>query len=70
MSNWHSTLSRRTFMKALLVGGGLGTAAAVMPPINDLDELITAGSFTSDPRANNPNPWYVGKRIQGSNHGD
>lgn len=43
MTKYHTTLSRREFLKALGLGGvGLG-AAAVMPPVfHDLDELMAS----------------------------
>lgn len=57
MSNFHSTLSRRQFMKALGFGAaGLGAAAATAPVFHDLDEL------TSSPKANFRHPWYVKQR--------
>ncbi|PKH45665.1 reductive dehalogenase, partial [Dehalococcoides mccartyi] len=40
MSKFHSTLSRRDFVKALgLSGAGLGLASAAAPAFHDLDEL-------------------------------
>lgn len=54
MSAFHSTVSRRDFMKALGFGAaGLGTAAATAPVFHDLDELIAspAGEVT--------HPWWV-----------
>lgn len=54
MSKFHSTVSRRTFMKSLgLVGAGLGAAAATAPVFHDLDE-VTSSSGASWKR-----PWYV-----------
>ncbi|MDV2988666.1 MAG: reductive dehalogenase [Dehalogenimonas sp.] len=52
MSNFHSTVSRRDFMKALgFAGAGLGVTSLVAPKFNDLDEMIQAGSFNR--------PWWV-----------
>ena len=43
MSKFHSTVSRREFMKGLgLAGAGLGGAAAVAPVFHDLDELMSS----------------------------
>ena len=56
MSAFHSTISRRTFMKVLgLSATGLGAAAATTPVFHDLDELIS-----SEP-ANWKRPWWVKK---------
>ena len=39
-NNWHSTVTRRDFMKALGFGAaGLGALAATSPVFHDLDEL-------------------------------
>lgn len=55
MKRFHSTLSRRDFMKGLgLAGAGLGASAALAPAFQDLDEL--AGSYTK--RHN----WWVAER--------
>jgi len=41
MNKFHSTISRRNFMKGLgLAGAGLGAAAAATPVFHDIDELI------------------------------
>ncbi|GAI88797.1 unnamed protein product, partial [marine sediment metagenome] len=41
MSKYHSTVSRRDFMKALGLGAaGLGAAGAAAPVFHDLDEVI------------------------------
>ncbi len=54
MSGFHSTVSRRDFMKGLgLVSAGLGTAAAAAPAFHDLDELMST-SVSSRKRA-----WWV-----------
>lgn len=42
MHSFHSTVSRRDFMKTLgLAGAGVGAAAATFPVFHDLDELKT-----------------------------
>lgn len=54
MSTFHSTLSRRQFMKTLgLAGAGLGGAALVAPVFHDLDELIAS------PQAGIQRPWWI-----------
>ena len=54
MSKFHSTVSRRDFMKGLgLAGAGLGAAVATTPVFHDLDELISS----ANDRLNNP--WWV-----------
>lgn len=54
MSKWHSTVTRRDFMKAIgLTGGGIGAAMATAPLVGDLSELATSS------KANFTNPWYV-----------
>lgn len=54
MSTFHSTVSRRDFMKALgLSAAGLGAAAATAPVFHDLDELM------SSEKANWKRPWWV-----------
>ncbi len=63
MSKFHSTVSRRDFMKGLgLAGAGLGAAAATTPVFHDLDELISAGDVKSDPMANFKRPWWITER--------
>ncbi|MDV2988730.1 MAG: reductive dehalogenase [Dehalogenimonas sp.] len=53
---FHSTLSRRDFMKSLgLAGAGMGAAAALAPGFKDLDELASAGN-------NQSHPWWVKDR--------
>ncbi|APV43687.1 reductive dehalogenase [Dehalogenimonas formicexedens] len=57
MSVFHSTVTRRDFMKALgLAGAGIGAAAALtVPQFHDLDELAATGpGFKRD--------WYVKER--------
>lgn len=57
MKKFHSTVTRRDFMKGLgLVGAGIGTAAATAPVFNDLDAVM------SSPSALQPRPWYVSER--------
>ena len=57
MSKFHTTVSRRDFMKGLgLAGAGLGATAATAPVFHDLDEL------TSSPRSIQKHPWYVKER--------
>jgi hypothetical protein len=54
MSKYHSTLSRREFLKALGFGGAGLAAAAVAPPVfHDLDEVI------SSPQATMKRPSWV-----------
>jgi reductive dehalogenase len=61
MNKFHSTISRRDFMKALgLAGAGLGAAAATTPVFHDLDEVLSA------PESNWDRPWWV----KGRAHGD
>ncbi|MGI2336447.1 MAG: reductive dehalogenase [Dehalogenimonas sp.] len=44
MSKYHTTVSRRDFMKGLgLAGVGIGGAALIAPSFNDLDEVISQG---------------------------
>ena len=57
MSKFHSTVSRRDFMKGLgLAGAGLGAAAAAVPVIQDLDQLAAS----QGPKQNLP--WWVSER--------
>ena len=62
MKKFHSTVTRRDFMKALGFGvAGLGAAAAAAPVFHDLDEVI--GSYNSDtPTATMKRPWWVTER--------
>ncbi|AKG54216.1 reductive dehalogenase [Dehalogenimonas sp. WBC-2] len=54
MSNFHSTVSRRDFMKILgLSGAGIGGAALVAPAFHDIDELSSSSS------AVRKRPWYI-----------
>lgn len=72
MSKFHSTVSRREFMKGLgLAGAGLGAAAAIAPPFQDLDEA--AGSekagwkrawwVKSVDEPSNPIDWSLMQRL-------
>lgn len=57
MSKFHTTVSRRDFMKGLgLTGAGLGATAAAAPVFHDLDEAMSA------PEAGWKRPWYVKQR--------
>ena len=43
MSKFHSTVTRRDFMKGLgLAGAGIGAAAAASPVFHDLDEVAAS----------------------------
>ena len=54
MSKFHSTVSRRDFMKGIgLAGAGIGAAAATAPIFHDLDELA------SSPSGLTKHPWWV-----------
>ncbi len=64
MSKFHSTVTRRDFMKGLgLAGAGLGAAAAATPVFHDLDELA---SFSASPWANFKRPRYITEREFGN----
>ncbi|GMW05172.1 MAG: hypothetical protein AMXMBFR85_11520 [Dehalococcoides mccartyi] len=53
MSRFHSSLSRRDFMKALgITGAGIGTAAAASTTFKDIDGMITSGAAPKK-------PWWV-----------
>jgi len=57
MENFHSTLSRRDFMKALgLSGAGIGMASATSSVFHDLDEVMAS------PNAGFQRPWWVKER--------
>ena len=57
MSQFHSMVSRRQFMKALgLAGAGIGATAAVAPMFKDLDALA------ADTSAGQRYPWWVKQR--------
>nr|UZH91508.1 reductive dehalogenase [uncultured bacterium] len=53
MNKFHSTVSRRDFMKGIgLAGVGIGGAAAAAPVFHDLDEVAASASPTK-------RPWWV-----------
>ncbi len=57
MSIFHSTVSRRQFMKVLgLAGAGTGAAALVAPNFHDIDEVVASGDSMQK------HPWYVKER--------
>ena len=54
MKQFHSTVSRRDFMKGLgLTGAGVGAAAATAPLFKDLDDAVAG------PTADFKRAWYV-----------
>lgn len=54
MSKFHSTVSRREFMKGLgVAGAGVGAAALAGPAFHDMDELMASE------KANFNQPWFV-----------
>ncbi|KSV16187.1 reductive dehalogenase [Dehalococcoides mccartyi] len=54
MNKFHTSLSRRDFMKGLgLASAGIGAVAAVSPVFHDLDEVASADSSV------NKRPWWV-----------
>lgn len=56
MSKFHSTVTRRDFMKGLgLAGAGLGAAAAAAPVFSDLDAISSANGGYKE-------PWFVTER--------
>src|SRR5271169_872611 len=55
MSKFHSTVSRRDFMKGLGLAG-IGGAALVAPVFHDLDEVL------SSDKANSNRPWWIKER--------
>lgn len=56
MPKFHSTISRRDFMKGLgLTGVGLGAASTTLPVFNDLDEIAVSGITEK-------RPWWVKER--------
>jgi len=58
MSLFHSTVSRRDFMKGLgMTSAGIGTASVVAPTFRDMDELV-ASAQSVHPK----NPWWVKER--------
>lgn len=58
MNKFHSTVSRRDFMKALGLGAaGIGAASATAPVFKDIDELTATSDGYTEKR-----PWYVKER--------
>ncbi|MEQ4489043.1 MAG: reductive dehalogenase [Dehalococcoides mccartyi] len=54
MNKFHTSLSRRDFMKGLgLASAGIGAVAAVSPVFHDLDEVVSADSSV------NKRPWWI-----------
>lgn len=70
MSNFHSSISRRDFMKGLGLAGAGGLGAAVLANNNlpvefkDLDDVLSAGKALEGDHANKVNnePWWVKTR--------
>ncbi len=57
MTGFHSTVSRRNFMKIISASAvGVGAAAAVAPVFHDVDELLSA------PAGVQKRPWFVKER--------
>ncbi|AII60161.1 MAG: reductive dehalogenase [Dehalococcoides mccartyi] len=56
MQNFHSTVSRREFMKGLGLTASLGAVSAATPVFHDLDEVIAS------PSSNWKRPWFVKER--------
>ncbi len=55
MSKFHTSVSRRDFMKGLgIAGAGIGAASLAAPAFNDLDELTS-----SAPGPIHEHPWFV-----------
>nr|UZH91609.1 reductive dehalogenase [uncultured bacterium] len=66
MTKYHSTVSRRDFMKGLgLTGAGLGAAAIVAPTFHDLDEVAANSGSTSGPGGKLKRPWWVSELDHG-----
>nr|UZH91605.1 reductive dehalogenase [uncultured bacterium] len=58
MSKFHSTVSRREFIKGLgITGLSLGAATALAPTFHDMDEVLS--SSNADPQYR---PWYIKER--------
>lgn len=54
MHSFHSTVSRRDFMKTLgLASAGIGATAAISPVFHDMDEVIAS------PTAGWKRAWFV-----------
>lgn len=61
MSKFHSTVSRRDFMKGLgLTGVGLGSASLGAPVLHDLDEAMSKDDSKSAAQGNKP--WWAEER--------
>lgn len=61
MSEFHSTVARRDFMKGLgLAGAGIGAAAAASPIFHDLDELMSSDSEEVEKH------WWIKEREYGN----
>lgn len=61
MNKFHTTVSRRDFMKAIGFGAaGLGAASATAPVFHDLDEVISKDDSRSAAQGNQP--WFVKER--------
>lgn len=57
MPKFHSTLSRRDFMKGLgVIGAGLGVASATAPIFHDVDEMSSSSSVAEK------RPWWIKER--------
>jgi reductive dehalogenase len=55
MSKFHSTVSRRDFIKGIgLAGAGAAATAGAMPVFHDMDEVLTEGQTSMQKR-----PWFV-----------
>ncbi len=58
MSSFHSTLSRRQFMKVIgLAGAGVGAVSIAAPTFHDMDEVLSSKSVNAW-----KNPWWVKDR--------
>lgn len=70
MAKFHSTLSRRDFMKAVGLGAvGIGAVAASAPVFHDLDEISSGGSSSWGGSSNVASiqgganfPWWIKKK--------
>ncbi len=58
MNKFHSTVSRRDFMKGIgLILGGAGATAATVPVFHDLDEMLATSDGVAEKRA-----WWIKER--------